>query len=254
MKRRNADGKFHFVIACALGLSLVFFPACAGKGVRSAQELTQPKTPQEYKVWLDSACSLGRTTKGVKGSVWLKAKSKEASGQFPANVEAKATAEGSELRLEVTNLLGGTEALISVKNQTYRIEVPAQNKVLEQGQVSWGGIPLRWATELFLGRIPCPSGSAESADSKVEIDSTGRLDVSIPRTLEGDAERFIYSFRSWAGRPWPEALKWERKGSIPLVVEFTFDDPEDRTAIPRKWEAKSARGEVKVRWKDREIL
>ncbi len=242
--------RFHIIPLTVFCLSLVLFPACAGKGVRSSQELAQPKTPQEYKVWLDSACSLGRTTKEVKGSVWLKAKSKEASGQFPANVEAKATAEGAELRLEVTNLLGGTEAVISVKDQNYRIEIPEQHKILEQGQVSWGGIPLRWATELFMGRIPCPGSSAEA---KFEMDAQGRLVVSVPRTLGSDPERFVYSYRSWAGKPWPEALKWERKGSLPLTVDFTFDDPEDRSGIPRKWEAKSARGEVKARWKDREI-
>jgi hypothetical protein len=68
--------------------------------------------------------------------------------------------------------------------------------------------------------------------------------------VETGEEKFIYSFRSWGGKAWPEKLHWERNGGA--GVDFKFDDPEDKTASPRKWEAKSVQGEVKVRWRDRE--
>src|SRR4051812_22174941 len=71
------------------------------------------------KVLLADACRPGSEIKSIKGTVWLKAASKDASGQFPAYVLAK---DPDSLRLEVTNLVGGTEAVITVDGQKYRIE------------------------------------------------------------------------------------------------------------------------------------
>lgn len=68
-----------------------------------------------------------------------------------------------------------------------------------------------------------------------------------------EEEIYTYSFRSWAGKPWSDHLIWERKGPRPLVIEVSFDDPDPSTNLPRRWEAKSPLGEVKVRWKDREL-
>lgn len=194
------------------------------------------------------ACGPGKSAQEVRGAIWMKAASKEASGQFPATVQAIAP---DRLRMEVTNLLGGVEAVITVQGQEYRIEVPGKPERTEKGAHSWGGIPLQWATELFLGRIPCPSGTAEAQVSPGS--SLGEIVVRVPATLEGGPETFTYKFRQWAGRPWPETLHWERQSAPPVSIDFKFDDPEDGSRSPRKWEAKSAQGEVKVRWKDREL-
>lgn len=201
------------------------------------------------KALLSQACAPGKGTTGVTGSVWLKAASKEAKGQFPAAVNAQSPAT---LRLEITNLVGGTEAVITVEGQRYAIQVPGKNQRSEQGQGSWGGIPLRWSTELFLGRVPCPNpGELEGAD--VAVDEDGVLTVETRSSLQGQGEKFVYRFRSWNGGRWPVSLHWEKKGPLATSVEFKFDDPEDRTASPRKWEAKSSQGEVKVRWRDRDV-
>lgn len=199
---------------------------------------------------LSEACEPGSQVKSAKGSVWLSARSQEAKGRFPAYVAAEGL---DQLELQVTNLLGGTEAMITVKNGRYRISSPSKKVREEEGFGAWGGIPLNWATELFLGRIPCPS-TDEMKTARVATNGEGALVVETQPSLKGEGERFVYTFRKWAGTPWPETLRWERKGPLGVAVDFKFDDPEDRTRSPRKWEARSSLGEVKVRWKERDIV
>jgi hypothetical protein len=154
--------------------------------------------------------------------------------------------------LEITNLLGSREATIQVNQGAYTIDVPDKQgggARRTSGLGSWGGIPLRWASELFLGRIPCPSKSKEL---RLEVSEAGEL-IAVDSTRQ---ERFVYRFRQWAGRAWPESLHWEqmaRTGPSMASVDFKFDDPDDKTGTPKKWEAKSSRGEVKLRWRDLEI-
>ena len=215
-------------------VAVVVLSGCAGQKVReqpSASELRQ------------RACGLGEATQEVKGSVWMNAKSADSSGQFPAEVMVT---PGS-LRMEVTNLVGGREALITVDGARYSIE--REGKV-QKGRKSWGGIPLRWANVLFLGRVPCPELSTRGVDSeKLQLTPEGELVIE---TI--NQERFIYRFRSWAGAPWPEFVRWESgaRSDKALAVEFEFSEPEDKTGAAKIWSAKSAQGEVKVRWKDRE--
>src|SRR6185295_6528848 len=132
----------------ATALALVYLSSCAHGP--STKELSDPK------LLMADACEPGQHSQTVTGSVWMNAQSKDAKGQFPANVVAKAP---DSLTLEVVNLVGGTHAPITVAGKKYTIEVPDKNgkNQKREGQNSWGGIPLKWASDLFLGRIPCPS-------------------------------------------------------------------------------------------------
>jgi len=207
------------------------------------------------RILYEEACgnsSPGAHSESLTGSVWLKAHSKEASGQFPAAVEVKRT---GAVRMEITNLVGGVEAVIRVEGNKYTIEMPKEKRQAQrqEGNSSWGGIPLTWATRLFLGRVPCPPESAV-AEMISELTPEGELKIQTQSSLEREAELFVYRFRNSEGRPWPEALHWERQGVAPLSVDFKFDSPEPGTRSPRKWEAKSPQGEVKVRWREREVF
>jgi hypothetical protein len=209
------------------------------------------KPEADPRALLGQACSPGARVKAVKGSVWLKAKSKEASGQFPAVVEAPSP---DKLKMEVTNLVGGTEAILTVEGRHYKIEVPHHKDRNEQGETSWGGIPLQWANALFLGRIPCPDSSI-TKDAVFHVSGQSELVVETPETLARLPERYVYHFRPLGTGIWPDSLHWERKGiagSAPIVVDFKFEEPEDKTQSPQKWEAKGSQGEVKVRWRDRQ--
>lgn len=217
--------------------------------VGCAHKPVSPFEGRDPKILLENACQPGRdNAKGVEGTVWMKASSKEATGQFPATVLARVPAS---LNLEVQNLLGGTEAVIRIDGQHYQVEVPNKPQHTQKGSYSWGGIPLEWATELFLGRIPCPpADSWKNLKLSVQDD---RLVAEVPASLTHDQQTFTYTFIQWNKRPWPESLHWERKTAT-VFVDFKFGNPDNATGSPQKWEARSPHGEVKVRWKEREML
>lgn len=206
------------------------------------------------------ACRPGAAIKSIKGSVWIKAKSKEFSGQFPAIVVVTST---GDFRLDVMNSFGGTEAIITIDPQkNFRVDVPDHPEKSVRSQETWGGIPLQWAPELFLGKIPCPSTQNLLKEQLVFKGNT--LSVKVPKNLgklglnrheEAYFYRFVSKPENSSQSPWPSQLRWEiRKDDLVSKVEFTFEDPEDLTQSPKKWSAKTATGEVKVRWKEREIV
>ena len=185
--------------------------------------------------------------RSIKGSVWMRVKSKEASGQFPAAVLADGA---GKLKMEVTNLLGGTEAVITVDGTHYLIQVPNKPERKEEGYGYWGGIPLQWAADTFVGYLPCPAGGVTGA--KIGMGTDEDLIVQTVSSLGREPERFVYHFREREGKPWVDSLQWERMGALKSSVEFKFYDPNEETGIPQKWEARSSQGEVKVLWKERE--
>jgi hypothetical protein len=193
---------------------------------------------------LSDACGIGQGIRSMTGSIWMNLNSKEAKGGFPASVSATAP---DNVTLEVTNLLGGREALIQVSRGNYSVEVPGKDGRPPRktgGSGSWGGIPLRWASELFLGRVPCPTPGPAL---QLRVGDSGDL------VAEANGERFVYHFHRWAGKAWPESLHWENLAQPDSAVDFKFDTPEDKSGVPKKWEAKSARGEVKMHWRDLQI-
>jgi hypothetical protein len=226
------------------GTYVIFFAGILA-GCSSAPKLGAGKgiAPAEL---FKAACEPGSTVESAEGSVWFKAKSTEVSGQFGANVKSTFP---DQLRLEVTNILGGTEAVIRVDHEHYEITGSKAEKKGE-GRGSWGGVPLHWATDLFLGKMPCPS---PSSDLKMEVDSEGLLTIQVPASTGIEAQKFIFSFRQHLNKPWPNSLHWERNSVSAIAVDFKFDDPEDETLSPKKWEAHSAQGVVKIRWRDRDI-
>lgn len=221
-----------------------------GVSCATAPKPTREMVLKDSKVLFEYACgakSPGSELRGIKGGLWLKAKSKEASGQFPAQVLAKSQ---DELDLEITNLLGAPQASLQVRGEHYLLTVENRR---EGGRYSWGGIPLKWATTLFVGKTPCPSALRQK-DMNLKLGEELSLVIDLPAALENEPETFTYHFRMWGDRPWPEKLVWEKKGTVPLRVDFRFEEPEEPSGSPRKWEARSTLGEVKARWKDREAL
>ncbi len=231
-------------VFCLLGLP--FIAGLSGCAHSTQKKITDPKE------LLARACEPGRDIKTAKGIAWLKAQSKEASGQFPASVLAHAS---GPLKIEITNPLGGREALIEVSDSKFKIHGTGSKVRTQEGYGTWGGIPLNWASDLFIGRIPCPHLSSNQGQGvSTSVDSAGDLVVETRQDGAGATEKFIYHFRDLDGVPWPEALHWERSGPLAVSVDFKFDDPEDQTRSPRKWEAKSVRGEVRARWRDRNVV
>lgn len=227
---------------------VVFTSGCAHKAVTVGAD-----TPEQRLALLKMVCKPSEKVLGVRGSVWLKAKSKEASGQFPATVLVEGVKDGRKphLKMEVTNLVGGVEALIEVTGDEYFITGP-KLKTAMKGKQSWGGIPLEWAHVLFMGKIPC---APQKEWTGLKLTSTGDHQLTVRRLVQGahaQEEIFAYELKKWGEELWPEHLVWTRHlNGKETRIEFRFQDPEEGTGAPMRWEAKSVMGEVKVRWKDR---
>jgi len=188
---------------------------------------------------LKEVCSIGSQQNRVTGSVWLKARSPDIKGQFPAFVKVT---NQQNLQMEVTNLIGSPQANINVNKHQYEIILHGPKKKIIKGKDNWAGIPLRWATSLFLGRIPCPNLGEEP---KVRWHSS-----SIFSAVQ-DQEEYRYFVRRWAGQAWPEKLIWKSKAKDTPVIEFVFEKPKPKTTIPLKWSISTKNSQVKVRWKRR---
>ena len=194
---------------------------------------------------LHLTCEAGKGVSQVNGTVWLKTLSKEVQGQFNASVMAWAP---DRLKLEVSNFIGGPIALISVHKRHYEIVRGSGEPMGAEDVDSWGGIPLRWAADLFLGRIPCPTSLEHLVVFK---DEASELNVEDRNDALG-TQNFIFKYKRLEdGSPWPESLHWERGAPFEARVDFKFDKPEQGTLSPLQWEATSKDGVIKVRWKDR---
>lgn len=180
-------------------------------------------------------CSAPPLANEVTGEVWMIVTSPEATGRFPAVVRA-ASAPVAALDLEVTNLIGSTVARIRLSEEG--LQVFRDGRMQASSRDNYAGIPLRFGAELFLGMRPCPS---EKPRLRLE---EGRL------IAELNGESFEYGFRAYGAKPWVESVLWTRGESR---VDFVFDRPEEPTGAPQEWQAKSTRGEVRVRWKRRDF-
>lgn len=194
------------------------------------------------------ACEVGVGIRSATGRVMAKVSSKEFTGQFQAQVKSDAE---DHLSLDVTHPLGGTIALIQVDEGRFHvIDYSGDEPRTQTGRDYWGGIPLKWASGLFLGRIPCPQSKEVLSVEQLGAD---RLIVKWKDTRLSGTQKFIYQFKEWRRKPWPSALTWTRDSSPNAQVEFEFDSPEASSGSPEKWEVRSSQGQVKVKWRSREI-
>lgn len=238
------QSKYLFIPGIYAGAA-VLVSSCAHTG-----PLRDSRTQRDPVQTLESLCSIGLDVEEASGTLQMRAKSPEASGQFPAIVTVNS--KESLLHLEVTNPIGGTEARVQVKGAQYLIEAGRGKKLQKQeGNGTWGGIPLSWAVDLFLGKVPCPTRKVQTVD----FDQEGRLRATVSADLAGAQETFVYrvEFPEDEGRAWPTALEWSRSGVFQTAVSFQFASPEEGTRSPTRWEAVSDRGEVKAKWRSREI-
>lgn len=168
----------------------------------------------------------------------MRVKSQEASGQFPALISIK---KDSNLVIDVTNLIGGRVAHATVSKKEFEVQSSDGSFKDFKGADSWGGIPVIFARDLFLGVLPCPN----LQEAKVVSYEDGVLKVE---STFGDG--FTYYLGSYERQPITTKLEWAQKGRG-HIIEFTFKDPDSKTKAPGRFEAKSKIGEISVRWKDR---
>lgn len=213
-----------FLVICAS------FAGCAGRVLLSQE--------QGLEIWRSVCLIPQNKTATVSGSVYLRARSFEEagqSGQFSADVIASPV---DGLRLQVLNPVGGREAEIRVTPEA--VWINGKRSVGAKTSASWGGIPLRFALELFMGSPPCPQ-----ARDRAEI-SIEDQDTIVARVA---GETYRYRVKRWLNGYYPSWIQWTPQAGP--AIEFIFDDVDSAAHYAKKWEAKGSAGEVKVKWRER---
>lgn len=192
---------------------------------------------------LKKTCLIGSQIHQVRGEAWMKIKSEDKSsrnGQFPASIASQPT---GALRIEVTNPIGGTEAIIDWSDTDFVLKLkdrkPDTRKIGHSS--SWSGVPLRFGRALLMGKMVCPK-----PETMAQGHSSWRDDQLFFETSEETFE-YLYEF----GQPeyFPTQVVWTRKSSQgDVVVAFKFDRPDTQTQSPLTWEAKSRGEELKFKW------
>jgi hypothetical protein len=218
-------------------LFLLIFSSCA-----SAPRVRQHSKMSPNEV-LRKTCLIGSRIVQVKGDAWMKIKSEDKSsrnGQFPASI---ASQPNGNLRIEVTNPIGGTEAIIDWSDAEFSMKIRDRKpEVRKIGTGSaWSGVPLRFGRTLLMGRIVCPT-----ADALAQGKTSWKEDLLF---FESTEETFEYLYELGQPEFFPSQVVWTRKTSQGSVaVMFRLERPDSQTQSPMTWEAKSKGEELKFKW------
>ena len=204
---------------------------------------TAPKTETfsetELKQHLLKACEAGKDYTRVKGSLWAKIKSKKDELQFPATIKV----ENHQMVMEVTNLVGGREALIKIDGELFEVLSDSRPTLNQKGKGSWNQIPVNWAFKAFLGQPPCVDELAAAKINK-ERSKDGVIAVSL------GGEVWLYELESNGGSEHIVRLTRESQDRI-KKLEIFFERFDAANGTPLSFRAVSDEGELKIRWKDR---
>lgn len=245
--------RFSFFRNAVVPTLFVVFAGCASApkpGEFSARDLMAAACPANF---------LGeKGVKTVKGSIWTKIESKEMSGQFPATVRVEYP---NLLGVEVTNLIGSPQAWLKIENEKTELRFTTENEK-EYGKPParsmLGGLPLELASRLFAGGVPCPLESEERS-ARVKLTPEGGVEVFEQNTRTRTVTHIHYSFTRYAGKPWVNEVRWEKlaqgakRSAKSNLITIIREDPSGPDGAPIRWSASSALGEIRIRWKDRNV-
>lgn len=114
----------------------------------------------------------------------------------------------------------------------------------------WVGIPLKWSVDLLRGRPPCPTPSDAWTRSTRWVDAEmGILEFS-ESAKSGRPTVFRYRLTRIDGRIVASSVDVETGGAS---THFEFSDYQSQDGTYRKFEAVSALGKVRLKWKHREF-
>lgn len=227
---------FNSVVSFAFAGVLLFTSGCAT--VRPQSEL---EGPDAARAMVERFCSARSDVKTSVGNLWIQARTPDASGQFPASV--KATRSG-DVELEIVDLIGSKIATLIVRGESFELKHVQNSARSFSGSGEWNAIPVRWLNQVFLGRTPCPDAS-EIRKGEFRLIESGVVEGKF-----GKHDRVIYRYDQSGAVQWVTEAEWWLHGQR---VQFTFDDIEFGSGAPMKWSVKSSLGEIKARWKQRDL-
>lgn len=213
--------------ALCLATAIAWLSGCSTAPVKRIQG--------DPKLYYSRLCPFPRAQNlSVSGDLAIQIQTSRLQGRFSAT----ARADANDLDLEITHLFGGRLAYLGLRGPRYSIDVPMRKEKREGQGGSWAGIPMDWAKDLFLGRVPC---RPVSEVQELAWDDSGRL----------VADAFTYELEQTPQKTWVKRLTTRSKDADPIVAEF--GEPQESFGAFPSWSVDSKEGSVRFRWTQRNV-
>lgn len=161
-----------------LGLFLI---SCSTAPHASKEKMTDI----EAKGFLAKRCSIVGISKSnlreLKGEILVRSSTREFKGQYPASIHF--LKDGSFV-LEVTNLIGGTVAMLKGNSSSIDVMSPPQPQFNRKGIQSYMGLPVKLLLQLLHGDLPCPDLKNITADGTRILMKDGKFNWEFERADE----------------------------------------------------------------------
>lgn len=175
----------------------------------------------EAEAFLQKYCSvIGKKAsldQELFGDILVRSSTKEFKGQYPASIHFS---KDKSFSLEVTNLIGGTVAILKGDLNSVEVFSPSRPKYNRKDIKQYMGLPIPLFAKLLHGDLPCPEqGAVEAKGSEIVVRDQGlswrfeRSDLdsgSVPTRVlifEQDKIKVEMLIESWSSNHYAEKVK-----------------------------------------------
>ena len=213
----------------------LFLTACSS----APKTNTAVVSDSDAKAWLAQYCSKG--PRNLNGDLVVKSNTKEFKGQFPAGIHVE---PNGSFKMEVTNIIGGTQLQISGHDGVMDITVPPKPQYSRKGVKNYLGIPVPVLTQLLLGDLPCPP-----VNERVNIHAQGSQMV-----MQTPSWKWTFEKAEAKSGAVPVRVVLNELGKSPdkaKQIELLIEDWDQDQNYAKKVSVKSPEGESKWTWRSR---
>jgi hypothetical protein len=213
---------------------IAILTACGTTPKSNKEKISQ----EQAEVFLKKYCSTIGTQSSLDqeliGEILVRSSTKEFKGQYPASIHFS---KDKSFSLEVTNLIGGTVAILKGDMSTVEVFSPSRPKYNRKGIHQYMGLSIPLFVKLLHGDLPCPEhGEVKTVGNEIVIKDAG-LDWRIERSDENSGLV-----------PLRVRIFDKEKVKVEMVIEnWTSDHYAEKVKI------RTAEGDLKWSWRSREL-
>jgi hypothetical protein len=212
-------------------------------GLTSCSSMPQPELEPisivEAKGFLGRFCSrVGSEIAdhpAIHGDLLVRSSTREFKGQYPASVSVS---QKGDLVLEVTNLIGGTVALLKGDTESLEVISSVKPQYSRKNIRNYMGLPVQLLVQLLHGDLPCPRIVGVEVEGSAILIRQQNLNWKIERS---DA----------ASGGLPLRVTIEDQGMV--KIEMLIERWNSKESYAEKVKVKTAEGELRWTWRNRAI-
>lgn len=194
---------------------------------------------QEAQAFLKQYCSKIENQKSLEreltGDILVRSSTKEFRGQYPASIHFS---KDKEFTLEVTNLIGGTMAMLKGTPAEIQIISPGKPQYNRKGIHQYMGLPVPLFAKLIHGDLPCPDTTSLKVEGSEILLNDGTLEWRIERSDQDSGSV-------------PVRMRIFDQGKV--KVEMAIERWNSEESYAEKVRIRTAEGDLKWSWRSREL-